>query len=170
MTQQDEHYRRLAAEYGDAVARLARATEADGARREELVQEIHLQLWRSLASFDGRCSERTWVFRVAHNVAASHVDRHRRRRRPTTPLHEVEPPDPEALSDTLERRQAVAVVAALARELSDIDRQVLLLHLEGLRAAEVGEIVGISANAVSIRLHRLRGHLARRLAGGREHG
>jgi RNA polymerase sigma-70 factor (ECF subfamily) len=159
-TDQRERYRRVTAAHGDAIARLARSLEADPQRRIELVQEIHLQLWRSLARFDGRCSERTWVFRVAHNVAASHVDAERRAGR-TCPL-DGDPPDPTLPSDVIERRQAVAVVQRLVRGLPPLDRQVVLLYLEGLEAAEIGEITGASANAVAIRLHRVKALLARR--------
>lgn len=61
-----------------ALDRLARAYELDAEVRQDLLQEIHLQLWRSFAQFDGRCSMRTWVYRVAHNVATGHVIRQRR--------------------------------------------------------------------------------------------
>ena len=44
-------------------------------KRRDLLQEIHIALWRSLARFEGRCSMRTWVYRVAHNVATTHVFR-----------------------------------------------------------------------------------------------
>lgn len=152
----DDHYRRLAGLYGGAIARLARATEADPARREELAQDIHTELWRSLSGFDGRCSERTWVFRVAHNVAASHVARARRRERPTAPLHEIEAADPRSLHAGLERRSAVARLHALAQALPEADRQVLLLALEGLKPGEIAEVTGLTPNAVSIRLTRLR--------------
>ncbi len=62
-----------AAEFGPALDRLARGYEADADLRRDLRQDIHTELWRSLARFDGRCSLRTWVYRVAHNTAASHV-------------------------------------------------------------------------------------------------
>ena len=76
---QDEIYLQAAQEYGSSLERLAAAYEADPDRRRDLSQDIHFQLWRSLQRFDGRCSLRTWVYRVAHNVAASHVMRERRR-------------------------------------------------------------------------------------------
>src|ERR1700733_4299062 len=76
-TSQDERYRGAAAEYGPALERLARAAEADPTERRDLLQEIHIALWRSLAGFDGRCSLRTWVYRVAHNTATSQVIRRR---------------------------------------------------------------------------------------------
>ena len=66
-------YSDVAEEFGGALERLARAYEGDSDRRRDLLQEIHVALWRSLARFDGRCSMRTWVYRVAHNVATSRV-------------------------------------------------------------------------------------------------
>src|SRR3954464_10835426 len=75
----DALFERIAAEYAAPMARLARAHEADPSLQQDLLQEIHLALWRSLPSFGGRCSMRTWVYRVAHNVGASHVLRRRRR-------------------------------------------------------------------------------------------
>ena len=78
------------AAHGGAMQRLATATEANRERRLDLLQDMHVALWRSFASFDGRCSVRTWVYRVAHNVAASHVDRERRSRAPLVTLDEIE--------------------------------------------------------------------------------
>ena len=75
---QDERYARASAAAGPALERLARAFEADADLQRDLLQEIHFAVWRSFASFDGRCSENTWVYRVAHNVAASHVIRRAR--------------------------------------------------------------------------------------------
>jgi RNA polymerase sigma-70 factor (ECF subfamily) len=75
----DALFERITAEYAAPMARLARAHEADPSLRQDLLQEIHLALWRSLPAFAGRCSLRTWVYRVAHNVAVTHVVRRRRR-------------------------------------------------------------------------------------------
>src|SRR5262245_39079879 len=117
--QQDTHerYQRAVAAHGDAVVRLARAVEADVERRAELLQEIHLALWRSFSAYDGRCSVRTWVFRVAHNTAASHVDAERRRNRPTVPLHEAEQRDEASLDELLDRRSTVERLIRLVRAL-----------------------------------------------------
>ena len=70
-------YAESATTYGAALTRLARAYEPDPDRRRDLLQEIHIALWRSLVGFDGRCSLRTWVYRVAHNTATSQVIRRR---------------------------------------------------------------------------------------------
>jgi RNA polymerase sigma-70 factor, ECF subfamily len=78
---QDETYREASGAYGAALCRLARAYEARPEKRADLLQEIHIALWKSLRQFNGSCSLRTWVFRIARNVAASHVLRERRRNR-----------------------------------------------------------------------------------------
>jgi RNA polymerase sigma-70 factor, ECF subfamily len=70
---QDARFEEATAEYGAALARLARAYEPDPDKRKDLLQEILIGLWRSFAAFDERCSTRTWVYRVAHNVATSKV-------------------------------------------------------------------------------------------------
>src|SRR5688572_6746699 len=75
----DAIYERISTEYAAPLARLARAHEADPSLQQDLLQEIHIALWRSLPAFGGRCSLRTWVYRVAHNAAVSHVLRGRRR-------------------------------------------------------------------------------------------
>jgi len=77
----DETYQEASAAYGAALSRLARAYEAEPEKRGDLLQEIHIAMWKSFGRFDGSCSLRTWVFRIAHNVAASHVLRERRRNR-----------------------------------------------------------------------------------------
>jgi DNA-directed RNA polymerase specialized sigma24 family protein len=66
------------AEFGSSLARLAAAYGLDRAQQQDLLQEIHLAWWRSFATFRNQCSLRTWVYRVAHNTAATHVRRQMR--------------------------------------------------------------------------------------------
>jgi RNA polymerase sigma-70 factor (ECF subfamily) len=75
---QNSLYEQVTETFGPSLDRLARAYELDADVRRDLLQEIHLKLWRSFAYFDQRCSLRTWVYRVAHNVATKHVMRQRR--------------------------------------------------------------------------------------------
>src|SRR5215475_972713 len=74
----DDLYKEAVASCGTAINRLARAYEADPDKRRDLLQEIHLALWRSFKAYEARCSLRTWVYRIAHNTAASHIIRQRR--------------------------------------------------------------------------------------------
>ena len=74
----DVLYGQLAQEYGPALARIARAHEADTDLSRDHLQELHVVLWRSLGGYDRRCSLRTWVYRVAHNTAVTCVTRRHR--------------------------------------------------------------------------------------------
>jgi RNA polymerase sigma-70 factor, ECF subfamily len=87
---QDDLYQQAMEAYGDALDRLVRAYELDREKRGDLLQEIHLALWRSFEKFEGRCSLRTWIYRIAHNVATSHVVRQRRVNVPLLSLEGIE--------------------------------------------------------------------------------
>jgi RNA polymerase sigma-70 factor, ECF subfamily len=159
---QDELYRAAAAEYGSPLQRLARAYEADADQRNDLLQEIHMALWRSFAGFDGRCSLRTWVYRVAHNVAASYTIRQRRNNAPLVGLDDLEAlPAPGNAAAAADRRRALERLLELIQRLKPLDRQVILSYLEGLDAAAIGEITGISAGNVATKVHRIKNVLAR---------
>src|SRR3954465_15624039 len=86
----DELYESALREFGRALDRLAAGYEADPEKRLDLRQDIHFQLWKSFEVFDGRCSLKTWTFRVAHNIAVSYVNRERRKNTGFVSLEEIE--------------------------------------------------------------------------------
>ena len=157
--------------YGAALERLAFAYEADPETRRDLLQEILIALWKSLKGFDNRCSLRTWIYRVAHNTAASHVSRQLRMRRQVfVGLEELpEPADTREGEDAATHRDAVARLYELVHQLKTLDRQVMVAYLEGMDAAETSEITGLSARNVATKIHRIKHVLAHRFQeGGRD--
>jgi RNA polymerase sigma-70 factor (ECF subfamily) len=161
---QDALYESLAAEYAAPLARLARAYEADGSLQQDLLQEIHLALWRSLASFGGRCSMRTWVYRVAHNAAVTHVQRSRRRTRNLVAIDDVEiASDAPEVGAVVDDTRMLARIHALLPRLKPIDREVFVLHLEGLSLEEIADITGVSRTNTGTKVHRIRALFAARL-------
>lgn len=163
MANQDELYADAVAAYGAALARLARAYVTDPDRVRDLLQDIHVALWQSLARFEGRCSLRTWVYRVAHNVATSQAIRRRAGAPVLVGLDELD--ETPAAIDTdrnLDQLRALERLQALVRRLKPLDRQLMLLYLEGLDAASIGEVTGLSAGNVATKIHRIKAVLARR--------
>ncbi|MCB9676232.1 MAG: sigma-70 family RNA polymerase sigma factor [Alphaproteobacteria bacterium] len=152
-------YDHIASTYGPAIERLARGYELDPERRRELVQDVHVALWRSLGSFDGRCSERTWVYRVAHNVGCSHV---RTAKRAVAEVTLEEHGTTASFEAELARRQGVQRALALVHALRPLDRQIVLSWLDGLEVAEIADVTGLSAANVSTRLYRAKALLRRR--------
>ncbi|MBL9038729.1 MAG: sigma-70 family RNA polymerase sigma factor [Archangium sp.] len=164
----DTLYAEALAGHGAALVRLARAYEADSARREELIQELHIELWRSLHRFDERCSLRTWVYRVAHNVAATHLLRARRTNAPKfVTLEEASAvASNDDLAAIVERGDAMTRIFDLVHRLGVDDRQLMLLYLEELDAASIASITGLSSSNVATRIHRLKALLSRQFAEG----
>jgi len=170
-TPQDELYREAVATYGPALVRMARSWDADADARKDLLQEMHLALWRSMATFDNRCSLRTWVYRVAHNAATSHVLRGRRGRAKTfLSIEDAEAQGDLAARDqshpALEQAQTVERLYALIQSLNPLDRQVILLYLEGIDAASIADVTGISSGYVATKIHLLKNLLADRFHNG----
>jgi len=166
--EQDRLFEEAMSSYGGALERLARAYEADAEVLRDLLQEIHIALWRSFTSFDNRCSMRTWVYRVAHNVAASHVDKQvRARNRVFVSLDDLEGRADESVgvADT-EQRHALRQLYAMIQELKPLDRQVMLAYLEGMDAASTAEITGLSAGHVATKIHRIKSALGARFREG----
>lgn len=168
----DDLYRLAVEKYGSSLERLVGAYEADSEKRNDLSQDIHLQLWRSFEQYDARCSLRTWVYRVAHHVAASHVIRERRRFSRLVTLEQLELlPDDQESQSPADRQLNLNRLAALIQRLKPLDRQVIVCYLEDMDAASIGEVTGLSPANVAVRIHRIKNVLAKRFhERGREGG
>jgi RNA polymerase sigma-70 factor (ECF subfamily) len=156
----EARFAHILTDYGAAIARLAFSYEAVASVREELVQEIALAIWQALAQFRGDCSERTFVYRIAHNRGLTHVSR-RRSPQPPLPIEDLEeadqPVDPrphpeEQAARTGQRAQLMSAIQSLPVT----HRQMIVLALEGLSHAEIAEVMGITENNVAVRLTRIR--------------
>jgi RNA polymerase sigma factor (sigma-70 family) len=147
----------LLRQYLPALRRLIGSYTRDAAGQEDLLQEIAMGLWTALPRFRGDASERTFLYRVAHNTAITYMSRHQRRaaREQTGELPDVPAPAATPESSALGAEQRARLWAAVG-ELPLVDRQVVVLHLEGLSAAEIEAVTGLSAGSIATRLTRAR--------------
>lgn len=168
MARREDLYEETVRTHGSALDRLVRAYEADSEARRDLLQDVHLALWRSFENFDERCSLRTWIYRVAHNVATSHVVRdHRLKSQHLVSIDAVEVADGDGNAETIAHRNiAIDRLMSLIRELKPLDRQLVLLFLEGIDAAGIAEVTGVSAGNVATKIHRIKSVLSRRFQSG----
>ena len=150
------------------LKRLAAAYTRDRDESDELLQEIALAIWTSLPRFRGDSSERTWIYRVAHNTALRFLaDRRRRGTRETAWSPEQDPVATQAASPeqlAMDQEKSHRLWQAV-RELDWADRQVAVLYLEGLAAADMEAITGMTAGSIATRLTRIRQKLTLRLRG-----
>lgn len=138
--------------YAGPIRRLCVAYASSAADREDLCQDIFLAVWRALPAFRGDSSTRTWLYRIAHNVAWTWQTRDRRRQSRETSLDD----DVEVSADVDLRR--LALNRAIAG-MNPADRILTLLWLEGLTAAEIEDVTGVKSATVAVRLSRIRKQL-----------
>lgn len=154
----------IARDHGAMIARIARSYESNAARAEELVQEIFLAVWQALPSFRGEAKMRSFIARIAHNRAISHVDREVRAPR-VVPLEDTMPSPAPTPEDAATSANARAKLEAAVRQLPLNQKLVVTLALEGFAPEEVADVLGITASAASVRLHRAKAMLQQILSG-----
>jgi len=165
-TERRATFLRLTSEYQAAIRRLAAAYARDRSDQEDIVQEIAIALWRAIPQFRGESSERTWLYRIAHNTALTAVAKLRRRGKTETPLDDA-PESAVAVSgrsdERLIEKQKHELLMNAVRELSAPDRQMVALHLEDLNHRQIQEITGVSEGAIATRLSRIRDRLTAKI-------
>ena len=129
--------------------------------RNDLVQEIIYQLWKSVDSFDQRSALNTWMYRVAMNVAIYHLKASKRKVR-TVPLdsnllHTGDMNNHEAEEKWMEFKQHI-------NKLNLLDKGIVLLYLENKSYEEIGQVIGISASNVGTKLSRIREKLKQQIS------
>lgn len=124
--------------------------------REDVAQDIAAHLWRAFPSFDGQRAFTTWMYRIALNVAISHVRARTLRGRHAAPMDEglEEVPDDHAADPALD--QQVRALHRFVHAQAPLDRALLLLYLEQHAYREIAEILGISETNVATKIHRLK--------------
>jgi RNA polymerase sigma-70 factor (ECF subfamily) len=153
-------FRRWLNQHTGLVFKVARTFASSDADRDDLVQEILLQLWRSLPRFEGKARESTWIYRVALNTALAWHRSENKRRAAQTPLLAIEElPEPDDL-DRREREELVENLYATIRRLPKVDAALLLLYLDDLSYREMADVLGLSETNVGVKLNRARKSLA----------
>jgi RNA polymerase sigma-70 factor (ECF subfamily) len=127
--------------------------ENDPEVRNDLFQEIVFQLWKSFSSFRGEAKITTWMYRIALNTAISGF-RKQTRNVITEDLKEMHL----NISDSWEydREEDIQRLHWAIRQLSEIERAMIMLALEEVPYDEIAETIGITQNNVRVRMNRIR--------------
>ena len=145
-----EDFQRLIEKNGNKIKRLAR-NYSFGNENNDLEQEIFLQIWRSYSSFSGQSSIDTWLYRIAINTAVS-FQRHEIRERKGAATNEQ-------MHTTLHTTDGLAaeeILSLFMRDLNTIDIAILSMYTDGLSSQQMEEVLGVKANAIKVRISRLK--------------
>ncbi len=124
--------------------------------RKDLEQEIVIQVWKSLDSYDSRFKLSTWIYKIALNVAISHLRKDSRRKDSFEPMSEsifkvsIESTSEELLSERTE------MLYRFINDLDKLNKALIILYLEEKSYKEIGEIMGISESNVGTKLGRIK--------------
>ena len=135
------------------IFKIVRAYADTAMDREDLFQEVAVQLWRSVSSFKGKSRETTWIYRVALNTAIRwlHVEKRDR----------IDIEDAQSVlreSESPVDEQLAWLYTEIAR-LDDVDRSLALMMLDDLSYKEMSTVLGITESNVGVRIHRIKKHL-----------
>lgn len=125
---------------------------------EDYYQEVCLQIWRSHRTFDERAAWSTWIYRVSLNVCMTLLKTEKRKRR----LFSSDDVPPELVADSRAfADESLNQLYDAIRQLSEVDRAVIVLHLDEKSYREIGEIIGTNPNNVGVRINRIKERLRR---------
>jgi RNA polymerase sigma-70 factor (ECF subfamily) len=141
----------LVRQHGARIRRIALRYAASGAV-DDLVQDILMRLWRSYPSYRSDARIETWIYRVALNACMTYVKESIRERERQAVIVAQSPPPGAAHADT----SMGDVLESFLAMLGAIDASILMMYLDGLTAEEMSGILGISGNAIGVRINRLK--------------
>jgi RNA polymerase sigma-70 factor (ECF subfamily) len=158
MSDYQQNFESIIKKYRLSLFKVAATFEADPVLRRDLLQEMFLAIWKALGSFKEQSSLHTFVYKVAYNQALSHVTKQSRIQNfeELTESFECQKSDIESHVSNL---KSVEYLTSKIGELPIIQRQLVVLSLEGVSYNDIAEISGLSVTNVGVQLNRAKAKL-----------
>jgi RNA polymerase sigma-70 factor (ECF subfamily) len=154
-------------EHRGIIVKVTRAFAPNAIDAADLEQELLLQLWIAMPSYAGQAKPSTWIYRVCLNTALTWrrgAARREKRLEPGADLSQLAAHSPSP-ADSAGQRELLEQLYAAIRAMSDFDRVLILLSLDGLAYREIAEVTGMTENHVGVALTRARKRLAELMKG-----
>lgn len=161
LSKQDQFLQTLAA-HERIVFKICHVYCKQEADREDLAQEIVLQLWKAFPRYDDRYKFSTWMYRIALNVAISFSRKSKRRREKMHALagNLIEMGDPSFMEN--QHAERIGMLYHFIEQLDKMNKALMLLYLEEYSYEEIAEVLGISTSNVGTKLNRIRKKLTKK--------
>lgn len=161
-SEQESYFINLINEHQGLIHKVCMMYENDREARNDLFQEVVLQLWKSFHTFRGDSKITTWMYRIALNTAISGL-RKQGRKIQTEDLNDyhlnISDREPDNTEENFEKLQWAI------RKLSEIERAMIMMALDEVPYDEIAETMGITQNNVRVRMNRIREKLRKLLNG-----
>ncbi|HEY4196515.1 MAG TPA: sigma-70 family RNA polymerase sigma factor, partial [Mucilaginibacter sp.] len=147
-----DHFLQLIEQHKGVIYKVSRSYGKNEEDREDLFQEIVIQLWGAFDRYNDQYKLSTWMYRIALNVAISFYRKERRRTESESPLTESMT---EIADDTGEElNENIRVLQQFISELRELDKALMILYLESKSYKEIADILGITETNVATRISR----------------
>lgn len=137
------------------IYRICRIYAVNPIEPEDLFQEVVYQIWKSYASFKGKSSVDTWIYRIALNVCIRARGRFNKKNEKTSRLNSIQFAATETTRSSIEDQKYAALQSCI-QTLKDIDKSVVTLTLEELPYKEIATVTGLSENHIAVKMKRIR--------------
>lgn len=142
-------------DYRGLIFKIIRAYTDIEEDRDDLFQEVAIQLWRSIPNFQRRSAETTWIYRVGINTAIRWFKKEEKQRR----TKEEAALDELLLSKEVQNDWRLDWLYDQIKKLNEVDRSICLLMLDDLSYKEMALIIGISETNLGVKIHRIKKYL-----------
>ncbi len=160
--QLEKHFTEKVKQSQGIVHKVCRMYGQDEEHRKDLLQEIMVQLWRSFPTFRGDSQFSSWMYRVALNVALQDYRKKKKRKLLFFESYDFKDLEDVAYDGTTDE-QLKRLHQAIGH-LNKLDKAIVMLHLEGESNETIGEIVGITANYVRVKMNRIKEKISKRVS------
>ena len=142
--------------------KVARAYCPDAEDRQDLIQEMMIQIWQSIHKYNDQYKISTWLYRISLNVAISFYRKRSTRAKKYTELTELMVET--SVEDKSENERQLNLLEQFISELKEMDKALMILYLEDKGHAEIAEILGMSVSNVGTKIGRIKDKLKTRFS------
>ncbi|MBK7503654.1 MAG: RNA polymerase sigma factor [Bacteroidetes bacterium] len=160
--QQKQHFQNIIEQHKGILFKVARAYCQNEDDRQDLIQEMMIQVWQSLHRYNIQFKISTWLYRISLNVAISFYRKNTTRANKYTVLNEQTAQMP--TQEKTENEQQLNLLEQFISELKEIDKALMILYLEDKNHTEIAEILGMSVSNVGTKIGRIKDHLKTRFS------
>lgn len=151
---QEQHFDRLIRDHALMILKVCRMYTTHQADRQDLYQEIVLQLWKAFPGFRGEAKFGTWLYRVAINTAITGLQR-QARRISTHPIDHVDDV-PITHSASHSEHELWPILQQAIEQLNDVEKAMMMLYLEDFSYDEMETILGITGTTLRVKMNRIK--------------
>ncbi len=159
---QQQFFEGMIEQHKGILFKVARAYCPNEEDRQDLIQEMMIQIWQSVHRYNKQYKISTWLFRISLNVAISFYRKSSKRAKQYTALNEQ---TPETMPDDIpDNERQLKLLEQFISELKEIDKALMILYLEDKSHTEIAEILGISVSNVGTKTGRIKDQLKKRFS------